>query len=223
MKSLIFTIVCLLIASLSFGKSKNSLLVETESFTNKGGWVVDQQSMDVMGSPYLMAHGIGIPVKDASTTIAFPKKGAYKIFVRTRNWTAPWSDEAAGQFEVLIDGEKIGGRFGVRGKEWQWIEGGTIEISSTNVELKLHDLTGFNGRCDAIYFTQEYSDTPPDSFDELEAFRKEMLGLKDDPIESNYDFVIVGGGHGWYVCCYICSTPWSGSCPRSKQAGSRRE
>ena len=45
------------------------MLVETESFRDKGGWQVDQQFMDLMGSPYLIAHGMGIPVKDASTTI----------------------------------------------------------------------------------------------------------------------------------------------------------
>ena len=33
-----------------------SLLVEAESFTEKGGWVVDQQFMDLMGSPYLLAQ-----------------------------------------------------------------------------------------------------------------------------------------------------------------------
>lgn len=33
------------------------LWIEAESFENKGGWVVDQQFMDLMGSPYLMAHG----------------------------------------------------------------------------------------------------------------------------------------------------------------------
>ena len=43
------------------------LFVEAESFTQKGGWVVDQQFMDLMGSPYLLAHGIGVPVADAAT------------------------------------------------------------------------------------------------------------------------------------------------------------
>ena len=47
--------------------SASSLLVEAESFQQKGGWVVDQQFMDIMGSPYLMAHGMGIKVEDAST------------------------------------------------------------------------------------------------------------------------------------------------------------
>ncbi|MDR1456263.1 MAG: hypothetical protein LBJ01_11470, partial [Tannerella sp.] len=43
------------------------LFIEAESFATKGGWVVDQQFMDLMGSPYLMAHGMGVPVGDAST------------------------------------------------------------------------------------------------------------------------------------------------------------
>ncbi len=51
----------------------SNLLIEAESFDQKGGWVVDQQFMDLMGSPYLMAHGMGVPVEDASTTISFPE------------------------------------------------------------------------------------------------------------------------------------------------------
>ena len=45
------------------------LWVEAEGFDNKGGWVVDQQFMDQMGSSYLMAHGMGQPVEDAETEI----------------------------------------------------------------------------------------------------------------------------------------------------------
>lgn len=50
------------------------LFVEAESFSNKGGWKVDQQFMDLMGSPYLLAHGMGVPVDDASTEVTFPEK-----------------------------------------------------------------------------------------------------------------------------------------------------
>ena len=35
------------------------LYVEAESFKEKGGWVVDQQFMEQVGSSYLMAHGMG--------------------------------------------------------------------------------------------------------------------------------------------------------------------
>jgi hypothetical protein len=67
-------------------------LVEAESFNEKGGWFIDQQSMYIMGCPYLIAHAMGTPVKDAHTTVKFPAKGNYYVYVRTRNWTAPWSD-----------------------------------------------------------------------------------------------------------------------------------
>ena len=46
-----------------------SLIVEAESFSRRGGWMVDQQFMDLMGSPYLIAHGMGVPVSDAVTTV----------------------------------------------------------------------------------------------------------------------------------------------------------
>ena len=40
------------------------VFVEAEQFANHGGWELDQQSMEQMGSPYLLAHGLGIPVRD---------------------------------------------------------------------------------------------------------------------------------------------------------------
>ena len=192
MKTLLITLTSL--SLYTFGVSQNAVLVETESFANKGGWVIDQQSMDVMGSPYLMAHGMGIPVADASTTVTFPKKGKYRIFVRTRNWTAPWSDEAAGRFTVLIDGKSLSKVFGLNEQEWSWVEGGTVTVNNTRVEIALHDLTGFNGRCDAIYFTTDKSDVPPNNLEGLQALRKDLLGIDKDPEESEFDFVVIGGG-----------------------------
>lgn len=65
-------------------------LIEAESFANLGGWVIDQQSMDEMGSPYLLAHGLGEPVADATTVVKFERRGKYRLWVRTRDWVAPW-------------------------------------------------------------------------------------------------------------------------------------
>src|SRR5687767_13107567 len=59
------------------------VLVEAESFEKIGGWVVDQQFMDIMGSPYLLAHGLGEPVWDATTTVEWPAKAVYRVWVRT--------------------------------------------------------------------------------------------------------------------------------------------
>lgn len=86
----------------------SNLLIEAESFDQKGGWVVDQQFMDLMGSPYLMAHGMGVPVEDASTTISFPESGTYYVYVRTYNWTSPWYDgKGAGKFTLKIGNKKL--------------------------------------------------------------------------------------------------------------------
>ena len=41
--------------------------IECESFESHGGWVNDTQFMDQMGSPYLLAHGLGRPVANAKT------------------------------------------------------------------------------------------------------------------------------------------------------------
>lgn len=180
---------------ISVAQSPSAVLVETESFADRGGWFIDQQSMDVMGSPYLIAHGMGTPVKDAKTVLTFPEKGNYKVFVRTRNWTAPWTNqEAAGKFEVLINGQALPITFGAQGQDWTWIDGGKVKIKDTKVRLALHDLTGFNGRCDAIYFTKDKSDLPPNELEPLDELRADLLGLNQTPQEQQYDFVVIGGG-----------------------------
>jgi len=46
--------------------------------------------MEQMGSSYLLAHGLGVPVKDAVTTAKFPAAGTYRFWVRTKDWVAPW-------------------------------------------------------------------------------------------------------------------------------------
>ena len=66
------------------------ILIETESFSDHGGWKLDTQFIDTMGSPYLLAHGLGRSVKDATTTVNFPEAGTYKVFVRTKDWVARW-------------------------------------------------------------------------------------------------------------------------------------
>ena len=170
-----------------------SLFVEAESFKNKGGWVVDQQFMDLMGSSYLMAHGNGVCVADASTSIKLPASGTYKVFVRTYNWTSPWSKmDGPGRFTVKVDGKALLNTVGSKGNKWEWQEAGEVNVQSKKVTLSLSDLTGFNGRCDAIYFTKD-GVAPTNNMAELDGFRKQRLGIK---IKSagKFDLVVVGGG-----------------------------
>lgn len=173
----------------------SKLLVEAESFDRKGGWVVDQQFMDLMGSPYLMAHGMGVPVEDASTTISFPESGTYYVYVRTYNWTSPWYDgKGAGKFTLKIGNKKLPIVLGDEGNQWMWQPAGKISVKAGNSNLTLKDLTGFNGRCDAIYFTTEKEQLPPNETVQLTNFRKKMLDIPAEPEQYSYDVIVTGGG-----------------------------
>lgn len=182
---------------LSFGTIRAAdLFVEAESFTHKGGWVVDQQFMDLMGSPYLLAHGMGEPVEDAYTEVTFPETGTYYAYVRTYNWTSPWKDgEGPGKFSLSVGNKKLISPLGAEGSAWMWQVAGKISVKDRKTVLKLQDLTGFDGRCDAIYFTTEEGKVPPSDVKELEAFRREALGLPDTPaLAGQYDLVVIGAG-----------------------------
>jgi len=132
------------------------VFIEAEGFRSLGGWVVDQQFMDEMGSPFLLAHGLGVPVQDANTIVEFPAVGPYRVWVRTRDWVAPWKVPGTpGRFQVLIDGQPLKTEFGTEGEPWHWQDGGTVEIARKRASVALHDLTGFEGRCDAIIFAAD--------------------------------------------------------------------
>ncbi len=173
-----------------------TVLIEAESFANRGGWVIDQQFMDQMGSPFLLAHGLGIPVGDAATAVSFPAVGTYRVWVRTRDWVAPWKAPGApGRFQLIIDNEPLDAVFGTEGAQWHWQNGGMVEIKKNQVVLKLHDLTGFDGRCDAIIFSADTNFIPPNEGESMASFRRRLLGLSEMPQNAgNFDLVVVGGG-----------------------------
>ena len=173
-----------------------SLFVEAESFAHKGGWKVDQQFMDQMGSPYLLAHGLGTPVEDAYTNVTFPEKGTYYVYVRTYNWTSPWKKgEGPGKFTLSVDGKELVAPLGADGAAWMWQIAGKVSVKQGTAEIRLHDLTGFDGRCDAIYFTTDEQQIPPSDVGELAAFRHQALGLPEvAPLAGKYDLVVVGAG-----------------------------
>lgn len=186
------------ISASDFSKSadNNDLFVEAESFKNKGGWVLDQQFMDIMGSPYLMAHGLGNRVTDAITPITFNKKGKYYVYARTFNWTSVWSEKKGpGQFIIKIGDKALPNVLGCTGNKWEWQYAGEINVKNLNTTLSLKDLTGFNGRCDAIYITPVKDNIPPQDVKALSAFRKEKLEIPNiAPNAGKYDFVVVGAG-----------------------------
>ncbi len=195
-----FGCVCLPVAA----AEHRTVLVEAEGFDDRGGWVIDQQSMDQMGSPYLLAHGLGIPVADATTTVEIPAAGQYRVLVRTRDWVANWGAEGSpGKFQLAIGGKTLDKVFGAEGDQWHWQDGGVAQLDAGKATLALKDLTGFAGRCDAILLTTDLDLIPPEltsggcrpCLDEMQAWRRELLGLPVmAPAAGEYDLVVVGGG-----------------------------
>ena len=178
--------------------SGNSILVEAESFADKGGWSVDQQFMDQMGSPYLLAHGMGKPVADAVTTVEIPQAGEWRIYARTYNWTSPWTgNPGPGKFRIKVGGKTVKNILGSEGDRWGWQYAGSIRLKAGETTLALTDLTGFDGRCDAIYMTMDPEKGPVDETGEasLDSFRAaSMEKAAEEADAASFDFVVVGGG-----------------------------
>ena len=142
--------------------NQQTRLIEAESFDDLGGWKVDTQFIYSMGSPYLIAHGLGKPVAPAKTTVTLPAAGRWFVWVRTRNWApGPW--EAPGRFALAVNGQELPHVFGAEDGQWCWESGGAVEVDSATVSLSLIDLTGFDGRCDAIFLTQDENQLPDNS------------------------------------------------------------
>ena len=172
---------------------QNNILIEAESFEDFGGWKLDSQFVNIMGSPYLIAHGLGEPVAPAKTKVTLPETGKWYIWVRTKNWVAgDW--EAPGRFQLAVNGSEIPHVFGEGSGEWSWECGGSMELDNTEVTLSLNDLTGFDGRCDAIFLTKCEETLPDNSSEPMCEWRREYGIARDLSTEKVYDLVVVGGG-----------------------------
>lgn len=146
---------------------------------------MDQQFVPGMGSPYLLAHGAGVPVADAETTVELARGRRWYVYVRTYNWTAPWySGEGPGAFKLAVDGKVLPVKCGTRGKEWCWQYAGSVKPAADRVQLSLKDLSGFDGRCDALLF----------STCRLRPGRIERPEAPAPSETRSYDLVVVGGG-----------------------------
>lgn len=183
----------------------NSVYVAASTFEDKGGWIADPQFMEQMGSSYLIAHGLGQPVNDARTRFTVPQDGTYNLFVRTRNWTAYWSDKPTpGVFRIRIDDRQAEPLFGDGESEWHWQAGGSVFLTKGTHLLTLHDTTGFDGRCDAILLTVT-DHRPDDSLETLFALRSRLMRLPAGPEDKGTFGLVVAGGGVAGMCAAIAA------------------
>lgn len=182
---LLIVFLSLVTFSASARKRCADIIVEAEHWDDLGGWCIDQQFTESMGSPYLLAHGMGLPVDDATTIVTLPSKGRWHVWVRTFNWTSPWAPEkkGPGAFLLQIDGHALSNELGTTGHAWEWQYAGDIHAKNRQLTVTLHDLTGFDGRIDAVCFTRSRHLPDVD------------LSSQHSPVtEAASDFVVVGGG-----------------------------
>lgn len=173
--------------------SKKELIwLEAEQFEDCGGWANDSQFIDLMGSPYLLATGLGKPVADAVTHAAVPSAGRYRLWVRCRDWLPKHSP---GQFQVMVDGRPSDVVFGAADTDaWQWVDGGFFDLAEGLVEVRLKDLTGWWGRCDAIVLATDPF-VPSNELDKLAADRQAHGGVSPGIEDAGtFDLVVVGAG-----------------------------
>ncbi|KAA3608661.1 MAG: FAD-dependent oxidoreductase [Planctomycetota bacterium] len=176
--------------------ASRDLFFEAEAFDDIGGWVIDTATTLQVGSPYLMAHGLGRLVKDAKTSFSLSDGGEYRVWVRTKDWVAPWGAPGQpGRFQVVLDGQALETTFGTASADWHWQDGGRILLSPGEHTLGLRDLTGFNGRCDAILITRELHASPPEGADLAKARHLWMQTRARPKLHGGYDLVVVGGGY----------------------------
>ena len=168
------------------------ILIEAEDFDSYGGWVLDSQFEMQMGSPYLLAHGLGRPVADATTQVNVDPAGEYEVWVRAKDWVPSWHP---GRFMLSINGRRLATEFGANDQDWSWQSAGKVLLPPGEVTLALHDLTGFDGRCDAIFLSSDGTVPPNEVNSASRAWRKAMRGLPNQPADAGeYDVVVVGGG-----------------------------
>ena len=183
--------VCCALSGFAVAASPSRVDVPAQFF-RAGGWNLDVQFMDQIGSPVLIAHGMGRKVADATCEVELPETGAWRVMVRAKNWLPPdseWPADAAeypGSFKVLVDGRPLAKAFGRGPKAWAWEDGGEIVVAARKVRVTLRDETGFDGRCAGIAFVK--GDALPANAPAIDA-----CAAQPDETHS-FDFVVVGGG-----------------------------
>ncbi len=170
---------------------QSKLLVATSSFDDIGGFAIDTQFMVNMGAPYLLAHGLGTPVKPAKTKVTFPQEGKYTCYAYTINWVAKWKSQyAPGRLSLSVGDFTLKNEIGTKSASWGWENIGEVEVDNLEQTLTLQDLTGYEGRCALLYFVQGEAQLPTN----VESVK--ALYLKNCTVTKTreFDFAICGGG-----------------------------
>ncbi len=158
-------------------QAANVVWLEAEQFRDLGGWTERR----AVRRP----DGLAVPAGDR-TGWAGQGRGDDGVDSRRRASTASGSAPATGcpstaraSFRSCwaASAARVFGQSKAKG--WVWEDGGAHELAAGKLEVRLHDLTGHYGRCDAIVLTDDPDYRPPDDRAELVAER--IAGRRREP------------------------------------------
>lgn len=189
----LLTLVTALLRAESVPGGSRVVWLEAEQFADCGKWSNDSQFVAQMGSPYLLATGVGKPVQDAVTKASLPGAGTYHLWVRCKDWHPAGNP---GKFQVLVNGKASAVTFGqAQDDQWRWVDGGEFALQAPAVEVRLHDLTGWFSRCDAVVLAADPTFRPSDDLKALADQRFTYGGVSRDVKQPGpFDVVVTGGG-----------------------------
>ncbi len=104
-------------------RSDQLIFLEAESFKNTGGWVVDQQSFDIIGYYLLCPTAWVLPVPHAVTSVRSSGRRSSQCLGAYRTLGCPVGCKGApGKFQLLFGNIPIKTIFGTEGAAWHWPE-----------------------------------------------------------------------------------------------------
>jgi hypothetical protein len=110
-------------AAVSLAASAASPVTVYPQTFEPGGWKLDSQFVDVIGTPYLLAHGLGNRVEDATAEVDIKAGGEYRVWVYARNW----AEGSPGRFALEVGGVRLKHEFGAGSSAWSWEANSAIE------------------------------------------------------------------------------------------------
>lgn len=170
-----------------------TIWIDALEFEDYGGFICETQFVREMGQGYLLADGIGEPVKPATTRFCVEKDGWYRFFVRTKNWNIGHDPDG---IVIAVDGEKSKHICGImQVQQWYFEVGADFYLKEGEHILSVHDTKGWFGRFAAVVITSDYDFTPSPEICCMKRQRAEIKGL-DITVTNHghFDLLIAGAG-----------------------------
>ena len=167
--------------------------IDAPEFDSFGGFIKETQFVREMGQPYLMADGVGEPVKEATVKFKTKDSGYYRFFIRTKNWIYNYKPDG---LMLEVDGvmsEHVCSKMNVQG--WYFEIGGDFKLQSGEHTLKVHNTDGWFGRFACVVITNDYDFTPSPQIEMLKKQRNKIKGIKPQICnKGSFDLIVAGAG-----------------------------